>query len=82
MLQCLTNKNKKLDLLSQRGRAMLPVCQLLASLVGYITSSEILYHWLFRLQIYRCVQLICSLLFSVFTDVWRSAGLCVDRLAL
>jgi len=37
----------------------------------YNTPSAIFYS-LLQLQIYRCVQLICSLLFGVFTDAWRS----------
>ena len=43
------------------------------------TSSAMFYYSLLRLQIYRCVQyvtnLFSSLLFGIFTDVWRG-GLC------
>jgi len=52
---------------------MLRVCQLLASIVQYAERNLLLLA-VFPLEIYRCVNkiLFSSLLFGVFTDVWRS----------
>ena len=69
ILTCLTVilQAEQVALLSQRGRAMLRVCQ---QLQQYKTSSRVFYCKLRRLQIYHCVQLN-----ALFCCLWRNVTL-------
>ena len=48
----------------EAARCFVSVCSQLSLIVQHVERNRLDYYWLLRLQIYRCVQLIRSVLFS------------------